>query len=45
MANNYDFSIIELPLDLEKEKQRWFGTKELTNHPTFDWIKNQICQN
>lgn len=45
MANNYDFSIIELPLDLEKRKTKMVWHKELTNHPSFDWIKDQILQN
>ena len=42
MAKNYDFKIIELPLDLERRKTKMVWHKELTNHPTFDWIKNQI---
>ncbi len=42
MAKNYDFRIIELPLDLERRKTKMVWHKELTNHPTFDWIKNQI---
>ena len=45
MANNYDFSIIELPLDLEKRKTKMVWHKELTNHPSFDWIKDQILHN
>ena len=44
MAKNYDFKIIELPLDLEKRKTRIVWHKELSNHPTFDWIKNQILK-
>ena len=42
MAKNYDFIISELPIDLEKRKTKMVWHKELTNHPTFDWIKNQI---
>ena len=42
MAKNYNFSIVELPIDLEKRKTKMVWHKELTNHPTFDWIKNQI---
>ena len=42
MAKNYNFKIIELPLDLEKRKTRMVWHKELVNHPTFDWIKTQI---
>ena len=42
MANNYDFIIIELPIDLEKRKTKMVWHKELTNHPTFDWVKTQI---
>ncbi len=44
MSKNYDFNIIELPLDLEKRKTKMVWHKELTNHPTFDWIKNQILK-
>ena len=42
MANNYNFSISELPIELEKRHTKLIWHKELTNHPTFDWIKNQI---
>ena len=42
MAKNYDFRIIELPLDLERRKTKMVWHKELTNHPTFDWVKTQI---
>ncbi len=42
MAKNYNFSISELPIDLEKRHTKLIWHKELTNHPTFDWIKNQI---
>ena len=45
MSKNYDFNIVELPIDLEKRKTRMVWHKELTNHPTFDWIKNQILKN
>ena len=42
MAKNYNFSIVELPIDLEIRKTRLIWHTELTNHPAFDWIKNQI---
>ena len=42
MAKNYGFSIVELPIDLEIRKTKLIWHKELTNHPAFDWIKNQI---
>ncbi len=45
MAKNYQFKIIELPLDLERRKTRMVWHKELTNHPTFDWLKKQILAN
>ncbi len=45
MSKNYGFNIVELPLDLEKRKTKMVWHKELTNHPTFDWIKNQILKN
>ncbi len=42
MAKNYGFTIVQLPIDLEKRKTKMVWHKELTNHPTFDWIKKQI---
>jgi len=42
MAKNYNFSIVELPIDLEIRKTKLIWHIELTNHPAFDWIKNQI---
>lgn len=42
MANNYNFSIVELPIELGKRQTKLLWHKELTNHPTFDWIKKQI---
>ena len=42
MAKNYGFSILELPIDLEIRHTKLLWHKELTNHPAFDWIKNQI---
>ena len=45
MAKNYNFSISELPIELEKRHTKLIWHKELTNHPTFDWIKNQIKLN
>ena len=45
MAKNYNFNIAELPIDLEKRQTKMIWHKELTNHPTFDWIKQQILAN
>ena len=45
MAKNYNFSIVELPIDLEKRKTKMVWHKELTNHPTFEWVKQQILAN
>ena len=45
MAKNYNFNIVELPIDLEKRTTKMVWHKELTNHPTFDWIKQQILTN
>ncbi len=45
MAKNYNFIIAELPIDLEKRKTKMVWHKELTNHPTFEWIKQQILAN
>ena len=42
MANNYGFVISELPIELEKRQTKLLWHKELTNHPTFEWIKKQI---
>lgn len=42
MANNYNFSIVELPIELGKRQTKLIWHKELTNHPTFDWVKKQI---
>ena len=42
MANNYNFSIVELPIELGKRQTKLLWHKELTNHPTFDWVKKQI---
>ena len=39
--NNESFTTI----DLEKRKTKMEWHKELTNHPTFDWIKKQILEN
>lgn len=38
----YGFSILELPIDLEKRQTKLLWHKELTNHPSYDWIKNKI---
>ena len=42
MAKNYNFTILEMPLDLEIRHTKLLWHKELTNHPAFDWIKDQI---
>ena len=42
IANNYDFVIAELPIELEKRKTKLLWHNELSNHPSFDWIKKQI---
>ncbi len=42
MANNYNFTIVELPIELGKRQTKLLWHKELTNHPTFDWVKKQI---
>jgi len=42
MAKSYNFSISELPLDLEKRQTKLLWHKELTNHPAYEWIKKQI---
>ena len=41
-AKNYNFTILEMPLDLEIRHTKLLWHKELTNHPAFDWIKDQI---
>jgi DNA-binding transcriptional LysR family regulator len=42
MAKNYNFSISELPVELEERHTKLLWHKELTNHPSFVWIRNQI---
>ena len=42
LAKSYNFSISELPLDLEKRQTKLLWHKELTNHPAYEWIKKQI---
>ena len=42
MAKNYNFSIAELPIGLEQRQTKLLWHRELTNHPAYDWIKNQI---
>ena len=42
MANNYGFMISELPIELGKRQTKLLWHKELTNHPTFEWVKKQI---
>ena len=42
MAKNYNFSISELPLELDRRQTKLLWHKELTNHPAYDWIKKQI---
>ena len=45
MAKNYNFVISELPIELERRKTQIVWHKELTNHPTFNWIRDQIRMN
>jgi len=45
MAKNYGFRVSQLPIDLEKRRTRIVWHRELTNHPTFDWIKDLIRTN
>tara|TARA_Y100000991_G_scaffold110820_1_gene83486 strand:+ start:1 stop:894 length:894 start_codon:yes stop_codon:yes gene_type:complete len=40
LAKTNNFSILELPLELEKRQTKLVWHKELTNHPAYDWIKN-----
>ena len=42
MAKNYGFTILELPIDLEIRQTKLLWHKELTNHPAFDWVREQI---
>ena len=42
IANYYNFVISELPIELEKRQTKLLWHSELTNHPSFDWIKKQI---
>ena len=42
MAKSYNFSISELPLELDRRQTKLLWHKELTNHPAYDWIKKQI---
>lgn len=42
MAKNYNFSIAELPIGLEQRQTKLLWHRELTNHPAYDWIRNQI---
>ena len=42
MSKNYGFSISDLPIDLEKRQTKMLWHKELSNHPSFDWIRNMI---
>ena len=42
MAKNYNFSIAELPIGLERRQTKLLWHRELTNHPAYDWIKSQI---
>ena len=41
ISKNYGFSISELPIDLEKRQTKMLWHKELTKHPSFDWIKKK----
>ena len=42
MARIYGFTISQLPIELEKRHTKLLWHKELTNHPSFDWIREQI---
>ena len=42
IANYYNFVVSELPIELEKRQTKLLWHSELTNHPSFDWIKKQI---
>ena len=42
LANIYNFSLVELPLELEKRYTKIVWHKELTNHPAYDWIRERI---
>ncbi len=42
MAKNYNFAISELPIELDERHTKLLWHKELTNHPSFVWIRNQI---
>ena len=42
MAKNYNFSISELPLELETRQTKIIWHKELTKHPAFDWMKEKL---
>ncbi len=42
IANNYNFVIAELPIELEKRQTKLVWHAELSNHPSFDWVKKQI---
>ena len=42
ISKNYGFAISDLPIDLEKRQTKMLWHKELSNHPSFDWIRNMI---
>ena len=42
MAKSYGFTILYLPIDLDLRHTKLVWHAELTNHPAFDWIKEQI---
>mgnify|MGYP001383363536 CR=1 FL=1 len=41
IANDNDFKVVELPVELEKRQTKIIWHKELTNHPAYDWIKQK----
>ena len=42
LAKTHNFSILELPLELEKRYTKLIWHKELTRHPAYDWLKDKI---
>ena len=42
IARTNNFTILNLPLELEKRQTKLIWHKELAKHPAFDWIKNEI---
>lgn len=42
IAKKYSFHIAELPIDLQKRQTKLVWHKELTNHPSYDWLRENI---